>query len=128
MANIKFELFKNRKNFNILNWLKRSKDKSYESFVSFLESKNVISPGEDYFKKALSLLDSMTKRQESFQEEKKPVSEEEQKQTIPINVEVVIPEVVEEVKLEPEISETNNSEVKPKTRRQRRRKKSEDES
>ena len=125
MANIKFEIFRNRKKFNIINWLKRSKDKSYESFVSFLESKSVMSPGEEYFRKALELLDSMRKREEKFQEkeetkvevERKP----EKKETVPIEVEVELPKVEATVVKQPE------EETKPKTRR-RRRKKSQDES
>ena len=125
MANIKFEIFRNRKKFNIINWLKRSKDKSYESFVSFLESKSVMSPGEEYFRKALDLLDSMRKREEKFQEkeetkvevERKP----EKKETVPIEVKVELPKVEATVVKQPE------EETKPKTRR-RRRKKSQDES
>ena len=71
MASIKFEIFRNRKKFNIINWLKNSSDNSYESFVSFLSSKSVESPGEEYFKKALDLLESLQKREDDFKQSKK---------------------------------------------------------
>ena len=112
MANIKFELFRNRRKFNIVNWLKSREDKSYESFVSFLEEKNVMTPGEEYFQKALDLVSSMEKREQEFMS---PTETVEKKETVPINVEVVLPEIEEAPKEEP----------KP---RRRRRKKSQDES
>ena len=115
MANIKFELFRNRRKFNIVNWLKAREDRSYESFVSFLESKSVVSPGEEYFNKALELVQSMEQREQEFQEKKVEESKVEKKETVPIEVEVVLPTLEEEPKTE------------PKTRR-RRRKKSQDES
>ena len=128
MANIKFEIFRNRKKFNIINWLKRNKDKSYESFVSFLESKSVMSPGEEYFRKALDLLDSMMKREDQFQESKEVKPEVEKKETVPIKVEVELPEVNSEViEVEAVVIEKPKEETKPKTRR-RRRKKVQDES
>ena len=135
MANIKFEIFRNRKKFNIINWLKRSKDKSYESFVSFLESKSVITPGEEYFRKALDLLDSMMKREEQFQESKEVKSEDKpevvKKETVPIKVEVELPELPEVnsevIEVEAVVIEEPKEETKPKTRR-RRRKKVQDES
>ena len=126
MANIRFEIFRSRKKFNIISWLKRSEDKSYESFVSFLESKSVVSPGKEYFEKAVDLLDSMNKREESFQESKELEIKFEQevvlekKETVPIKVEAVLPEV-EEV-------QTVTVKAKPKTRRRKSKKKTEDES
>ena len=115
MANIKFELFRNRRKFNIVNWLKSREDKSYESFVSFLESKSVVSPGEEYFNKALELVQSMEQREQDFQDKKVEKTKVEKKETVPIDVEVVLPVLEEEPKIE------------VKTRR-RRRKKSQDES
>ena len=115
MANIKFELFRNRRKFNIVNWLKSREDKTYESFVSFLESKSVVSPGEEYFNKALELVQSMEQREQEFQEKKLEEPKVEKKETVPIDVEVVLPTLEEEPKTE------------TKTRR-RRRKKSQDES
>lgn len=126
MANIRFEIFRSRKKFNIISWLKQSKDKSYESFVAFLERKSVVSPGQEYFKKAVDLLDSMNKREESFQESKELEIKSEQevvlekKETVPIKVEVVLPEV-ERVPAEA-------VKPKPKTRRRKSKKKTEDES
>ena len=115
MANIKFELFRNRRNFNIVNWLKAREDRSYESFVSLLESKSVVSPGEEYFNKSLELVQSMEQREQELQEKKVEEPKVEKKQTVPIDVEVVLPTLEEE------------PETEPKTRR-RRRKKSQDES
>jgi len=115
MANIKFELFRNRRKFNIVNWLKSREDKSYESFVSFLESKSVVSPGKEYFNKALELVQSMEQREKDFQDKKVEETKVEKKETVPIDVEVVLPALEKEPKTE------------VKTRR-RRRKKSQDES
>ena len=70
MANIKYQIFRNRRKFNILNYLRRSSDKSYQAFEQFLASKSVISPGEDYFNKALTLLNSTLEREQSFQQSK----------------------------------------------------------
>jgi hypothetical protein len=126
MANIRFEIFRSRKKFNIISWLKKSKDKSYESFVSFLESKSVVSPGKEYFEKAVDLLDSINKREESFQESKEleiKIEQEvvlEKKETVPIEVEAVLPEV-EEV-------QTGIVKAKPKARRRKSKKKTTDES
>ena len=126
MANIRFEIFRSRKKFNIISWLKKSKDKSYESFVAFLESKSVVSPGQEYFKKAVDLLDSMNKREESFQESKELEIKSEQevvlekKETVPIEVKVVLPEV-EEVP-------TETVTTKSKSRRRKSKKKTENES
>jgi hypothetical protein len=49
---IKYEMFLNRKKFNVINWIK-SNGKDYQKFCSFLESRNVMTPGEEYFDKAL---------------------------------------------------------------------------
>ena len=83
MANIKFELFRNRRKFNIVNWLKAREDKSYESFVSFLASKSVLAPGEEYFNKALELVQSMEQREQEFQEKKVEEPKVEKKETVP---------------------------------------------
>ena len=117
MANIKFEIFRNRKKFNIINWLKSREDKTYETFFSFLKTKSVISPGEEYFNKALDLVQSMEQREQAFQDKKV-----EKKETVPIEVEVVLPELKEET-----IVKVPEEKPKPKTRR-RRRKNSQDES
>ena len=122
MANIKFEIFRSRKRFNILNWLRRNKDVSYESFVSYLEAKSVMTPGREYFDKALELFESTKKREEQFQESKKVEDKADHKETVPIEVEVVLP-FIEEAKQEEVVSVS----TKTKTRR-RRRKKSENES
>lgn len=122
MANIKFELFRNRKKFNVVNWLKTREDKTYESFVSFLASKSVVSPGEEYFKRALELVQSMEQREQEFQDKKVEEHKVEKKETVPIEVEVVLPEIKEETKVEIPVEKP-----KPKTRR-RRRKKTQDES
>ncbi len=71
MANIKYQIFRNRRKFNILNYLRRSSDKSYQAFEQFLASKSVISPGEDYFNKALTLFNSTLEREQSFQQSKR---------------------------------------------------------
>ena len=126
MSNIKYTIFCLRKKFNIINWLKQNPGSTYENFVEFLLTKKVISPDREYFKNAVDLLASMSKREESFQEskeleikvEKKVVLEK--KETVPIKVEVVLP-AVEEVP-------TENITTKPKSRRRKPKKKTEDES
>jgi len=109
MANIKYEIFQSRKRFNIVNWIKANNNKSYEDFKSFLNTKSVIAPSEEYFQKALS---SIEKKEEV---ESKSL-EESRKETIPIDVEISIPEVKQE-------SSDSLEEEKPKTRRRRRKKK-----
>ncbi len=110
MANIKYKIFRNRKNFNVVNWLRRNSEKTYKSFVDFLETKGVIAPDEEYFNKALDFFNSLKEREESFKENKETEVVQEKKETIPIDVEISLPEV-EEVK-----------EVKTKSRRGRRKK------
>tara|TARA_B100000131_G_C17917337_1_gene532958 strand:- start:413 stop:757 length:345 start_codon:yes stop_codon:yes gene_type:complete len=111
MANIKFEIFRNRKKFNIINWLKNSSDNSYESFVSFLSSKSVESPGEEYFKKALDLLESLQKREDDFKQNKQSNKDAKQEEVI-------------ETKVTKTPRKTTKPAAKPKTRTRRRRKKS----
>ena len=118
MSNIKYEIFRNRKKFNILNWLRRSNDISYQAFVDFLNLRSVMSPGEEYFNKALDLFNSTKQREEQFQENKKIEVEKEEvevvkKETIPIEVEISIPEIQHEDQVK---------ESKPKTRRSRKKK------
>ena len=122
MANIEYKIFRNRKKFNIINWLRKSDNRSYQSFVEFLSSRSVTSPSKDYFDKALELFESTKKREEQFQESKKVEDKADHKETVPIEVEVVLP-FIEEAKQEEVVSVS----TKTKTRR-RRRKKSENES
>tara|TARA_B100000927_G_C16448420_1_gene462817 strand:- start:978 stop:1322 length:345 start_codon:yes stop_codon:yes gene_type:complete len=110
MASIKFEIFRNRKKFNIINWLKNSNDNSYESFVSFLSTKSVESPGEEYFKKALDLLESLQKRENDFKQSKK-------------TSEAVTQETVAEQKVIKTPRKTTKPASKPKSSTRRRRKK-----
>jgi len=126
MANIRFEIFRSRKKFNIINWLKQSKDKSYESFVAFLERKSVVSPGQEYFKKAVDLLDSMNKREESFQESKELEIKIEQEAVL--EKKEIVPDKVESVHQEVKEVFTEAVKPKPKTRRRKSKKKTEDES
>ena len=128
MANIKFQIFRNRKKFNIINWLKRSQDKSYDAFVEFLSSKSVTTPGKEYFQRALDLLASMEQREQQFQENKEQVAQEEpvqeRKETVPVEVDIVLPPVQEDLSIEesPEEKIPVVEEQKPKTSRRRRKK------
>jgi len=112
MANIKYEIFQSRKRFNIVKWIKANRNKTYEDFKSFLNTKSVIAPSEEYFQKVLS---SIEKKE---QVESKSV-EESRKETIPIDIELSIPEVKQEL---------NDSleEEKHKSRRRRRKKESDE--
>ena len=49
---IKYSIFSSRKNFNIINWISSDKEKTYESFISFLEKINIIPPEKEYFDRA----------------------------------------------------------------------------
>jgi len=128
MAKIRFEIFRNRKRFNIINWLKKSKDRSYESFESFLTSKSVLSPGKEYFQKALALLDSMEEREKQFQESKKQEAQTDinQENTVSETTEmdITLPPVQEDLSVENSTEELVVPEElpKPKTRRRRRKK------
>ena len=117
MINIKYEIFRNRKKFNIIKWLESDKEKTFNSFVEFLSSKNVLPPLEDYFNKALEFYNDKVKKSEEKAEEANEVVEEVKKETIPI--EVTLPNVSD--------SESSHQEEKPKsTRRRRKSKKDED--
>lgn len=124
MANIKFQIFRNRKKFNIINWLKRSQDKSYDAFVEFLSSKSVITPGKEYFQRALDLLASMEQREQQFQEVAQEEPVQERKETVPVEVDIVLPPVQEDLSIEesPEEEISTVEEQKPKTSRRRRKK------
>ena len=136
-SKIKYKMFLSRKKFNVINWIKNTKNANYELFCSFLESRNVIAPGLEYFNKALD-----------FYSKNVIVKEKEVKVVEPVKeVKVVEPvkevKVVEEVKEEKSIAqkivqlkelvekkESATEEVKveeppvKKTRRRRRTKKS----
>ena len=53
MKNIKYKVFANRKKFNIINWIKNSSSKTYESFSDYLIKRNVFPPDNHYWNKAL---------------------------------------------------------------------------
>jgi hypothetical protein len=50
---IKYNIFSSRKNFNIINWIRSSTEKTYNSFVLYLNNRNIIPPNAEYFEKAL---------------------------------------------------------------------------
>lgn len=114
MANIKYEIFRDRKGFSVINWIKSNEKKSYEDFKSFLSSKSVIAPEEEYFKKAFL---SVEKNNHDESQDK----DSNRTETVPINVEVSLPDL-------DKVLDENPKDDKPKNRRQRRRKKLEDES
>ena len=95
---IKYNIFCNRKRFNVLEWLERADEKSYKAFCSFLASRNVLIPDEDYFSRALNHFNST-----------RSVSAK----TIPVDTQPVVEEVVlpvvqisdQEVKKEKELEE-----------------------
>jgi hypothetical protein len=70
---IKYEMFLNRKKFNVINWIKTN-GKDYQSFCAFLESRNVISPGEEYFDRALDFYDKNFLKTEKVEKEINVVS------------------------------------------------------
>jgi len=110
MANIKYEIFCNRKGFNVVNWVKLNSENSYEDFKKFLNSKSVIAPSKEYFQKVLDFL-----KKENQEEDIKVIK----KETIPIDVEISLPEVKEDISTE---NTQSVEEEKPKTRRRRKKK------
>ena len=94
-SKIKYSMFLNRKKFNLINWIKNTKNVNYELFCNFLESRNVITPGLDYFNKALDFYDKNVMKKET--KEFKPVKETKVVKKEKTKVEEV---KVEEVKVE----------------------------
>ena len=99
---IRYSLFKNRKNFNPLSLFKKNHNLTYEDFVSFLHSRNVETPGEDYFNRVKSAFDLEVKTEENHKvvEEVKETLLEEEK-----------------IKVDKEVSTEEVKKVKSKRRR-----------
>jgi len=70
---IKYEMFLNRKKFNVINWIK-SNSKDYKDFCDFLTSKDVIHPPEEYFNKALDFYDKNILKSDKVEKEINVVS------------------------------------------------------
>jgi hypothetical protein len=129
-------MFLNRKKFNLINWIKNTKNVNYELFCNFLESRNVITPGLDYFNKALDFYDKNVMKKET--KEFKPVKEtkvvkKEKTKVEEVKVEEVkesfaekIVQLKEIVEKKAALEEEEKVEEPPvkKTRRRRRTKKS----
>lgn len=101
MAKIKYELFKNRKRFNIQKWIKSSQNNSYNDLKLFLEERSVLPPLEEDFQSELDLFNKL-------ELEKNATTE----------IDLQIHEKTQEVEKEPDDRVA---------RRKRRRKKQEDE-
>ena len=118
-------MFLNRKKFNVINWIKNTKNANYELFCSFLESRNVITPGLEYFNKALDFYGKnvMKKETKVFEPIKETKVEE-------VKVEASFAEKIIQLKEIVEKKESLEEEVKveeppvKKTRRRKRTKKS----
>ena len=65
---IKYNLFQSRKNFNPVLLFKKDPNITYEKFVSYLNSKQVDSPGEDYFNRVRDHFKTLEKEAESVLE------------------------------------------------------------
>ena len=124
-SKIKYNMFLNRKKFNVINWIKNTKNANYELFCSFLESRNVITPGLEYFNKALDFYGKnvMKKETKVFEPIKETKVEE-------VKVEASFAEKIIQLKEIVEKKESLEEEVKveeppvKKTRRRKRTKKS----
>ena len=113
---IKYKMFLNRKKFNVINWIKNTKNANYELFCRFLESRDVISPGLEYFNKALDFYNKNVVSQ------KKVVEKVKEEKSLAQKI-VQIKDLVE--KKESVTEEIKAEEPPPKkTRRRRRTKKS----
>lgn len=126
-------MFLNRKKFNVINWIKNTKNANYELFCSFLESRNVITPGLEYFNKALdfygkNVMKKETKVFEPIKETK--VVKKEKTKVEEVKVEASFAEKIIQLKEIVEKKESLEEEVKveeppvKKTRRRKRTKKS----
>jgi len=94
-------MFQTRKRFNLKNWIKTNKNKTYEDFKLFLSSRDVVPPPEDLFS---SILLSV-------------------KNSIPVQEEVVQEEVVQEEVLQEEVLQEEVVENKSSRRSRNKRKK-----
>ena len=130
---LKYSIFCNRKRFNVINWLKVSNEKTYTAFCTFLDSRNVLPPDQDYFNRALTHFNStLSVPLETKKVEPQPVVEE----VVPVvkaldqkvDTEAVtqpaeeIPAETVSNELEVQISPEPLREEKKTTRRKRRRK------
>jgi len=115
---IKYSLFKSRKNFNPLSLFYKNHNLTYKDFVSFLHSRNVESPGEDYYKKVKIDFDLKTKSKKEnkeFQDIKETISItdndviEEQKNVIDEEP------VIEEIKIKSKKRKKNEKNFNNKT-------------
>ena len=131
-------MFLSRKKFNVINWIKNTKNANYELFCIFLESRNVIAPGLEYFNKALDFYDKNVIKKETkvFEPVKKTkVVKKEKTKAEEVKVEEVkvessfaekIIQLKEIVEKKERLEEEAKVEEPPakKTRRRRRTKKS----
>lgn len=69
---IKYSLFQSRKKFNPVLLFKKDPNITYEKFVSYLNSKQVDSPGEDYFNRVRDHFKSLEKEVETDLEHMSP--------------------------------------------------------
>lgn len=74
---IKYKLFKQRKSFDPVSLFKEKNDLTYEEFVSILEIKGAMSPGESYFKRVKEHFEKTLKPERA--EEKQEVEEKQKK-------------------------------------------------
>lgn len=74
---IKYKIFRRRKNFDPIILFKRKNDLTYEEFVSILENKGAMSPGEPYFKKVKEHFEKTSKPEKT--QEKPEVKEKKEK-------------------------------------------------
>ena len=132
---IKYNIFRLRKNFNIINWLKSATEKSYESFTAYLNNRNILPPSREYFDNALSFYNSLFNNKCNTTEEpvaeepiaEQPVAEEPIAEQPVAEEQVVEQPVAEEPVAEQPVAEQPVVEQpvveEPKKRRRRRTKK-----
>lgn len=125
---IRYEMFLNRRKFNVINWIKFN-SKSYEDFCNFLSSKDVIHPPEEYFNKAVDFYDKNVLKSEKVEKEINVVSLQN-KNDVQIKSkteEIVLAKKILELKELADKKETVKPELKEepvkKTRRRRKTKK-----
>jgi len=70
MTKINYNLFVNRKRFNIYKWIKGTKNNSYEDLCLFLNSRDVESPDKAYFKNIVKIIEKENKQLEELSKNK----------------------------------------------------------
>ena len=111
---IKYNIFAARKKFNIINWIKDSSEKTYESFAKYLTGRDIFPPDNEYYERALAFYYELYNK-ESVQVEASVQVEE------PVQVEESV-QVEEPVQVEESVQVEEPVQVEEISKKSKRRK------